>query len=231
MNSRLSRFILDAGLLGMEAAEQVVETGKKVVEIGIEQVVRGTAPLRSDEPVRPRRTPQPETAPEPPIEVQIRRAPALTLTAAGSGRQLRLDALGRPALLLCHGQDNAAAARDVNVALQSRNPGGTAFYLLHILDLSNVPGLLRGAARRELEKVYRSGAAYLDDPAEAPERVYLLADWQGSAAPALGLGDVRINIGLAALNKNGGLLETRQGDNPVQTALEMLDMINPVTKA
>lgn len=225
MNKRLGRFILDTGLRGMEAAEQVMEAGKKVVEIGVEQVVRGTAPLRSDEPVRPRPAPHPETAQGPPDITQVQRAPALTLMAAGSGRRLRLDALGRPALLLCHGQDNAAAACDVNVALQSRNPGGTAFYILHILDLSRIPGLLRGAARRELEKVYRSGAAYLDDPGEAPERVFLLADWRGATASALGLGNVNRDIGLAALDKNGNLRGVRQGRDPACAASELLCLL------
>jgi hypothetical protein len=138
---------------------------------------------------------------------------------------MRLDTLSRPAIVLCHGQGNAAAARDVNVALQARNLGGGAFDVLHIIDLSMIPGMLRGMAHGELDKAYRAAAAYLDDPGEAPDRVFLLPDWEGQAAPALGLGSITRAMGVAAVDAGGHLLGTRQGNDPTGAAFELLELL------
>lgn len=46
------------------------------------------------------------------------RLPDVTLTAAGSGREVNLRQIGVPAILVFHGQDTSDAALEVNKAVR-----------------------------------------------------------------------------------------------------------------
>ena len=57
------------------------------------------------------------------------RLPDVTLTAAGSGREVNLRQIGVPVILVFHGQDTGDAALEVNKTVRKQYAGVTALRL------------------------------------------------------------------------------------------------------
>ncbi len=151
--------------------------------------------------------------------------PPLTLDAAGSGRSINLSQVGLPTVLICHGQDTAKAAIEVNTTVRGRYPSAEQVCIASVIDLRQFPSMFHGMVKPELEKTYRNAAERLPEGADAARFVVLLPDWKGEATDTLGAaGSTKTAVVLVA-DAEGQVVGTHQGDDPGQAALDLLAQV------
>jgi prolycopene isomerase len=157
----------------------------------------------------------------------MRAAPAATLKAIGSGREITLNALAQPAVLLFHTQETAGDAAKVNAALRAVAAYGTPekLFIANVVDLHSVPKLFRGFAENAMKDSYKQAASSLPTGADPKYFVIILPDWDSSVTQGFALGDTSKVMGFAVLNTQGGVIGTYQGDEPESHVLELLSKI------
>ena len=104
------------------------------------------------------------------------------LTAVVSGRQIELDSLELPAVLIFHGRKSAAAAPALQRAIRAEHPDAAELIVASVVDLSRVPRLFRRFAGPAMEEGYARAAAGLPRGVRAEDYVLILPDWDGAAA-------------------------------------------------
>ena len=150
--------------------------------------------------------------------------PSITLKAAGSGREIALKEIGKPAVLLFHTQETAEEASTINAALRKQAAYANAADLMiaNIVDLSSVPKLFRKFAEKSMRGSYESTAANLPASHQPEDYVIILPDWDGSVVKAVGLSKVNEAAGVAVVDADGNLLAVHQGAGAVDAAMEAL---------
>jgi hypothetical protein len=151
--------------------------------------------------------------------------PALTLEAAGSGRAVTLNAVGCPLVLICHGQETAPAAFEVNNAVRAQFADAGQVCIASVIDLRQFPSMFHGMVRPELEKAYRKAAEKLPEGADPAEFVVLLPDWKGEATDALEAGGSTKTAVVVVADADAGIAGIYRGEEPGQGALELLSDI------
>ena len=150
------------------------------------------------------------------------RLPNLTLTAAGSRRDVNLSRLGAPVVLVLHGQNTAKAAFEVNAAVREVHPDPRKVVIASIIDLRSFPSMFHGMVKPELEKAYLKAAANLDAGINPHDAVILLPDWDGKAHDALGVVDTTSVAAILVADAAGNVLGTKQGEDLGKGALAFL---------
>lgn len=148
--------------------------------------------------------------------------PSVTLKAAGSGREVRLDDLGKPSVLLVFGQDNAGQVDPVVEAVRSKY-GEEQVLIVSVVDLNKLPKLFRGMAEGVMKGRYNDEAKKLRDGLDPAEHVVILPDWDGEVAPGLGLGPVDKQAAMAIVGPGGRLAGVYHDAAPESVVVEMLD--------
>ena len=150
--------------------------------------------------------------------------PAVTLKAAGSHRELTLNAIGKPALLIFHTADSAEQAGKINASIRAIKAFQRADELMiaNVVDLHSVPKLFRGFAEKSMRESYDRTAASLVAGLDAQDYIIILPDFDGSVTRAFGLKDTAAAVGLALLDAGGHLMGTYQGSEPEAQALALL---------
>lgn len=148
--------------------------------------------------------------------------PSVTLKAAGSGREVRLDQLDKPSVLLVFGQDNAGQVDPVVEAVRSKYSEEQVL-IVSIADLHKLPKLLRGMAEGVMKGRYNDEAKKLREGLDPVEHVVILADWDGEVAPGLGLGPVDRQMAMAIVGPGGRLAGVYHDAAPEKVVVEMLD--------
>lgn len=163
----------------------------------------------------------------PPVASEIKGdSPAVTLKAAGSGREISLNKIGKHAVLIFHAQETADAAAQINEAIraQSNYASCDSVLIANVVDLHAVPKLFRGFAEKAMKESYDKAAAVLAERGLAPrDYAIILPDWDGSVTKTFGLKGANKTAGLAVLDANGKLIGTYQGSEPESNALALLE--------
>ncbi len=151
-----------------------------------------------------------------------------TLKAIGSNREVNLNALGRPAVLLFHTQETAEQAAAVNSSLraQSQYQSCDALFIANIVDLRTVPKLFRSFAEKAMKESYEKAASSLPAEARPEDYVLILPDWDGSVTDAVGLKNVNQNAGVVMLATDGSVIGTCQGKDAISETLVLLKKIS-----
>ncbi len=144
--------------------------------------------------------------------------PAETLTAVVSGREITLNAIGRPAVLVFHGQDTAAAALAVNNTVRTAFPSADDLLIASIIDLRQFPAMFHGMVKPELEKAYHKAAGklsadLLSGDTDADALIVLLPDWKGAAHEACGVQDSTKEATALVTDAGGHILARIQDDD------------------
>lgn len=140
--------------------------------------------------------------------------PDLSLTAVVSGRDINLGAIGRPAVLVFHGQNTAPAAVAVNNAVRAAYVDPADVLVASVIDLRQFPGMFHAMVRAELEKAYHRAAAKLSPGSSAAELVVLLPDWQGTAHTACQVEDSTRTAAVLVADGSGRIVLRNQDDEP-----------------
>jgi phytoene dehydrogenase-like protein len=194
------------------------------------EVVLMTAPALEDAPSFEAPLPStPLPAPEKPVTTSAQTssaasAPAFTLKATGSGREVILNAIGKRAVLLFHTADTAEIAERINQAVRSvpEYQPGEALAILNVVDLHSVPKLFRGFAEKSMRESFEKASKAIPQGQDPRDYVIILSDWDGKATQSFGLGDTSKVVGLAVLDEHGVVIGTYQGSEPELNALELL---------
>ncbi len=149
-------------------------------------------------------------------------APAITLTAVGSGRRVALNAPGVATVLICFTQETQSGIAPVEAAVRARWPSPTDVLVAHVVDLHKVPGLFRKVAEGILAGEYKKTVEGLTPGQEPYEHVVILPDWEGAVAAALALDDLSKTLAVVILDDRGCLLGTYQGPEPATEAVRLM---------
>jgi phytoene dehydrogenase-like protein len=153
--------------------------------------------------------------------------PDVTLKAIGSGREVSLRGIGKPAVLLFHTQETADEAAKVNAAIRAVKACQTPdqLFIANVVDLHAVPKLFRNFAESAMKDSYKKAAETLPTEANPSEYVLILPDWDGSLTKAAGLSDVDKTAGVIVLDDSGHVVETYQGDDAANVTVGFLKKI------
>jgi all-trans-retinol 13,14-reductase len=198
------------------------------------EVVLMTAPALDDSPAIADQLPSiPEQAPVKPVAASAqassaaRLAPALTLKAAGSGREVTLNAISKRAVLLFHTADTAESAERINQAVRgvAAYQPAEALAILNVVDLHSVPKLFRSFAEKSMRESFEKASKAIPQGQNPRDYVIILPDWDGKVTQGFGLGDTSKVVGLAVLDERGGVVGTYQGGEPELNALKLLQQV------
>jgi all-trans-retinol 13,14-reductase len=155
-------------------------------------------------------------------------APAVTLQAAGSKRQVALNAIGMPAVLLFHTQETAAQAAKLNQALRTVEQYNSPdkLFIANVVDLHAVPKLFRNFADNAMNDSYKQAVATLPKGARPEDNVIILPDWDGRITKSLELKDGAKNAGVVVLNADGFVVGKYQGNDAESHALALLQKVS-----
>ena len=151
----------------------------------------------------------------------------VTLKAAGSGREVVLNAIGIRTLLLFHGPDTAESAQRINQAVRGVNEyqNPDSLFVVNVVDLHSVPKLFRGIGEKSMRNSYEKATKEIPSGEKPQDYIVILPDWDGSVTKASGLIDTGKTVGLAALDRQGNIVGIYQGDEPGQHVLALLRKI------
>jgi prolycopene isomerase len=151
-----------------------------------------------------------------------------TLKVIGSNREVKLDAIGKPAVLLFHTQETAEQAAAVNAALRATSDyqNCESLFIANIVDLQSIPKLFRGFAEKAMKESYAQAASALASGRKPEDYVFILPDWDGCVTRSFGLKDTNKSAGAAILDANGNLVGVCQGNALEQETLSLLKGIS-----
>jgi hypothetical protein len=150
------------------------------------------------------------------------RLPDVTLTAAGSEREVNLRQIGVPVILVFHGQDTGDASLEVNKAVRNQYPGVDEVFIASVIDLRSFPSMFRGMVQPALEKAYHNAAGRLPAEADAADLVVLLPDWDGSVHDTVNIKGSTEKAAVVVADGDARILCLDQGDNLAEAALAAL---------
>lgn len=118
---------------------------------------------------------------------------AITLKAAGSGREVVLNGIGKPAVLIFHTQETAETAEQINktIRAESQYENCETTLIANVVDLRAVPKLFRSFAERSMRESHEKSATVLAKGLAPQDYVVILPDWDGSVTKAFVLANNR----------------------------------------
>lgn len=150
------------------------------------------------------------------------RFPDKTLTAIGSGREINLQNLGVPTVLIFHYRGTAGVARNLNNIIREKYPASQVL-VASVLDLHSIPKLARGATEAMIGREYKNAVNDLKEDQAPEDYVILIADWNGGITKSLGFKKTDKQAGLAVFDSSGYLIDKYQGDGPEDVIFSFLD--------
>jgi len=153
-------------------------------------------------------------------------APAITLTAVGSGRRVALNAPGVLTVLICFTQETQSGIAPVEAAVRERWPSPKDVLVAHVVDLHKVPGLFRKVAEGILAGEHKKAVEGLIPGQDPYDHVVILPDWDGALAPALALDDLSKTLAVVVLDDCGCLLGTDQGPDPATETVRRMGRVS-----
>ena len=150
-------------------------------------------------------------------------APAVTLKAIGHGRQLKLDAIGVPAVLVFVARETSDQPGPIIGAIRDTYPTAEEVLIISVADGRAFPRLIHKVAEQIMKSSYNDALKNLE-PGRKPEDYLIIApDWDGAVLAPLGLDDVSKQLAFAVIDAKGGVTGVYQGDDPQAHVLELLE--------
>jgi hypothetical protein len=157
----------------------------------------------------------PDTTPD-----HLPRLPDVTLTAAGSGREVNLRGIGVPVILIFHGQDTGEAALEVNKSVRKLYPGVDEVFLASVIDLRSFPSMIRSMVQPALEKAYFNAVGKIPEGADPADLVVLMPDWDGAVHDTVGVEGSTERAAVVVADREARIVCIDQGDDLAETALK-----------
>ena len=148
------------------------------------------------------------------------------MKAIGSNREVNLNAIGRPAVLIFHTAETAEDAQRINQAVR-----GTQEYksfesvlIANVVDLHSVPKLFRSFAEKSMRDSYVKAGGSLPQGETPQDYVIILPDWDGTVTKAFGLKDTNKMASAVILDASGNIVGVYQSGDLTSQALQQLSV-------
>jgi hypothetical protein len=154
-------------------------------------------------------------------------APVFALEAVVSKRQVGpAAAAGTPLLLLFQTHESVDPARHLIVTVRRRYPDPDALLIANVVDLRQVPKLLRGMAMSIMANAYKEASESLPPEVDPVDHLIFAPDWRGNVLRAYGFSDVSEQIGAALIDADGRLYDTAQGRDLLSEIFDWLENLS-----
>lgn len=152
-----------------------------------------------------------------------RPAPAFSLTAVKSGRQVsQKDCNGYVLGLIFHGRDTADAVIEIQRTVRPKHPD-LSVTLASVIDLSSVPRLLHRMVRPFLEQVYEQASQEMPKGLDPADYIFLLPDWNGKVTKAFGVKNTDKTAAIVVIDGQGTIVGSYQGPHPGPATLQLVE--------
>lgn len=147
--------------------------------------------------------------------------PAESFQAVVSDREVKLDALGAPAILLLHTADSADQAGEINKSLRQEYQDIDQLLVINVVHLKAVPRPFRRVAEGAMRKSYDEASTLLPEGFLPEDCIIMLPDWEGSVTEFAGFEAVDREVGLLAVGEERHSINRYQGPDALAAAQEM----------
>lgn len=151
-----------------------------------------------------------------------KQAPDITLKSVVSNRQVNLRKPGAVLVLVMPTQATTEAVNPLRAALRERYPDPAKVVIASVVDLRQVPRLMRKMGESALSKRYEEVVAGLQPGQDPAQYVVMCPDWNGEVPGKLGLGDLGSELGVAVIAADGTIAGTYRGMEPLETTMEVV---------
>jgi hypothetical protein len=145
-----------------------------------------------------------------------KQAPDITLKSVVSNRQVNLRKPGAVLVLVMPTQATTEAVNPLRAALRERYPDPAKVVIASVVDLRQVPRLMRKMGESALSKRYDEVAAGLQPGQDPAQYVVMCPDWNGEVPGKLGFGDLGSELGVAVIAADGTIAGTYRGLEPLE---------------
>jgi hypothetical protein len=153
------------------------------------------------------------------------RLPDVTMKAFGHGRELRIGALGVPAMFTCVARETADQPQPVARAVREAYPSADEVLVISIADLRKIPKLLKPIVDQLMKSNYKHAVDNLEPGRSAEDHVLILPDYDGDFLGALGIDDVTKQIAVVVSDAAGNVAGAYQGDDPTTAAMKLVGAV------
>jgi hypothetical protein len=151
-----------------------------------------------------------------------KQAPDITLKSVVSNRQVNLRKPGAVLVLVMPTQATTEAVNPLRAALRERYPDPSQVVIASVVDLRQVPRLMRKMGESALANRYREVAAGLQPGQDPAQYVVMCPDWNGEVPGKLGLGELESEIGVAVIGADGTVAGTYRGLEPLGATADLV---------
>jgi hypothetical protein len=144
------------------------------------------------------------------------------MKAFGHGRELRLAALGVPAVYTCVARETSEQPQPVARAVRDAYPEASQVLVISVADLRKIPKLLKVVVDQLMKSNYKHAVDNLQPGRRPEEHVLILPDYDGEFLGPLSIDDVTKQIAVVVADASGRVAGIYQGDAPAEAALKML---------
>jgi len=156
-------------------------------------------------------------------------APDVTLKSVVSGRAINLRKAGVPLVLVFATQATTEMASTFRTSLREKYPDPGKLTIASVVDVHAVPRLKRKMAEGALTTRYKEVSGRLAPGQEPRDYIVMLPDWKGEVAPALGLGELADQLGIAVVAADGSVAGVYSGADPLAAAIALIGDANART--
>ncbi len=149
-------------------------------------------------------------------------APALTLTAVVSKRNITVNAGTGPTLLLLFDQGTSTTLDPVLGPVRELWPAAEMVQIVNVVDLRKFPKVVRKIAEGLMANNYKENAKGVPADRDPADYIIILPDWDAKVMKALGIESVSKELALAVIAPGGALVGSYQGDGAGERAVELL---------
>ncbi len=149
-------------------------------------------------------------------------APELTLTAVVSKREIKLNDVSVPTLLLLLSQESGGPLDDIIAAVRAQYPTAEQAQIVSVVDAHKFPKLMHKVAEGMMSGRYHNRAKELPAGRNPEDYIIIIPDWKASAIEALGIESVATKMAIAVLAPGARLIGIDQSDDLSAAALRLL---------
>ncbi len=151
-----------------------------------------------------------------------KQAPGITLKSVVSNRQVDLRKPGAVLVLVMPTQATTEAVNPLRAALRERFPDPAKVVIASVVDLRQVPRLMRKMGESALANRYKEVVAGLQPGQDPAQYVVMCPDWNGEVPGKLGFGDLGSEMGVAVIATDGTVAGTYQGLEPLEATAQLI---------
>ncbi len=148
--------------------------------------------------------------------------PSAPYKAIGHGRQIQLDALGVPAVLMFAGRETSNQPQPIVSAIREVYPTVEQVLICNMADVRGIPKLVRKPVELLMKSSYKDAVDGLEPGRTAEDYVLILPDWDAAAFDAFGVKDVSKLVAVGVIDHDGKIVGMYQGEDAAAQALSML---------